>query len=98
MTDEEINGEYELETGNVILERFKDLDPDLIPGVLVNNHAPFTWGKTAGDAVHNAVVLEEVAKMTFRSFQLNPTTSMGQTLLDKHFLRKHGKDAYYGQK
>lgn len=98
MTDEEINGEYELETGNVIIERFKDLDPDMIPGVLVNNHAPFTWGKTTGDAVQNAVVLEEVAKMTFRSFQLNPTTSMGQTLLDKHFLRKHGKDAYYGQK
>ena len=97
MTEVEINGEYELETGNVIIERFKDLDPDMVPGVLVNNHAPFTWGKTVGDAVHNAVVLEEVAKMTFRSFQLNPTTSMGQTLLDKHFLRKHGKDAYYGQ-
>lgn len=97
MTEEEINGEYELETGNVIIERFKDFDPDMVPGVLVNNHAPFSWGKTAGDAVHNAVVLEAVAKMTFRSFQLNPTTSMGQTLLDKHFLRKHGKDAYYGQ-
>ncbi len=98
MTAEEIRGEYEFETGNVIIERFNELDPDRIPGVLVNNHAPFAWGKNADDAVHNAVVLEEVAKMTFRSFQLNPATSMGQILLDKHFLRKHGKDAYYGQK
>ncbi|MFA5326576.1 MAG: L-ribulose-5-phosphate 4-epimerase [Prolixibacteraceae bacterium] len=98
MTSEEIRGEYELETGNVIIERFEGLDPDRIPGVLVNNHAPFSWGKDADEAVHNAVVLEEVAKMTFRSFQLNPETKMDQVLLDKHFLRKHGKDAYYGQK
>jgi L-ribulose-5-phosphate 4-epimerase len=97
MTREEINGEYELETGRVIIERFKELDQDQVPGVLVNNHAPFTWGKNADDAVHNAVVLEEVAKMTFRSLMLNPETSMGRALLDKHFLRKHGKDAYYGQ-
>jgi L-ribulose-5-phosphate 4-epimerase len=73
------------------------LDPDSIPAVLVNNHAPFTWGKNADDAVHNAVVLEEVAKMAFRSFYLNPETIMDQVLLDKHFLRKHGKNAYYGQ-
>ena len=98
MTQAEIKGEYELETGRVIIERFRELDPDMIPGVLVNNHAPFTWGKNADDAVHNAVVLEEVAKMTFRSLNLNPQTSMDQVLLDKHFLRKHGKDAYYGQK
>jgi L-ribulose-5-phosphate 4-epimerase len=98
MTEAEINGEYELETGKVIVERFKGLDADMIPGVLVNNHAPFTWGKNADEAVHNAVVLEEVAKMAIRSFQLNPTTSMSQILLDKHFLRKHGKNAYYGQK
>lgn len=98
MTEEEINGEYELETGNVIIERFKGIDPDSIPGVLVNNHAPFTWGKDVADAVHNAVVLEEVAKMTFRSVHLNHDASMGQALLDKHFLRKHGKNAYYGQK
>ena len=98
MTEEEINGEYELETGNAIIECFKELDADMIPGVLVNNHAPFNWGKNADDAVHNAVVLEEVAKMAFRSFQLNPTATMEQTLLDKHFLRKHGKNAYYGQK
>lgn len=98
MTKEEIENEYELETGKVIIERFKDLNPDQIPGVLVNNHGPFSWGKDAGDAVHNAVVMEEVAKMTFRSLILNPNTEMDQKLLDKHFLRKHGKDAYYGQK
>lgn len=97
MMDEEIKGEYELETGNVIVERFKGLNPDFVPGVLVNNHAPFSWGTDPDNAVHNAVVMEEVAKMTFRSFQLNPNTEMSQTLLDKHFLRKHGKDAYYGQ-
>jgi L-ribulose-5-phosphate 4-epimerase len=70
----------------------------MLPGVLVNNHAPFSWGKNADDAVHNAVVLEEVAKMTFRSLILNSATQMDQVLLDKHFLRKHGKNAYYGQK
>ncbi|MGD9931603.1 MAG: L-ribulose-5-phosphate 4-epimerase [Mangrovibacterium sp.] len=97
MTDEEIKGAYELETGNVIVECFNNLNPDYVPGVLVNNHAPFSWGTDAHNAVHNAVVLEEVAKMTFRSLHLNPNTEMSQTLLDKHFLRKHGKDAYYGQ-
>ncbi len=98
MTKAEIEGEYELETGKVIIERFKDLNPDQIPGVLVNNHGPFTWGTSADNAVHNAVVLEEVAKMTFRSLQLNSETTMDQVLLDKHYLRKHGKNAYYGQK
>lgn len=97
MTIEEIQGEYELETGKVIIETFKDKNPDEIPGVLVNNHGPFTWGTDADNAVHNAVVMEEVAKMTFRSLQLNPETTMDQVLLDKHFLRKHGKNAYYGQ-
>ncbi len=97
MTTAEIEGEYELETGRVIVERFKDLDPDHIPGVLVNNHGPFAWGTDAANAVHNAVVMEEVAKMTFHSLQLNPETTMDQALLDKHFLRKHGKNAYYGQ-
>ncbi|MGE4587333.1 MAG: L-ribulose-5-phosphate 4-epimerase [Mangrovibacterium sp.] len=97
MTDDEIKGAYELETGRVIVECFDRLNPDEVPGVLVNNHAPFSWGTDAHNAVHNAVVLEEVAKMTFRSFQLNPATKMSQQLLDKHFLRKHGKDAYYGQ-
>lgn len=97
MKREEIENEYELNTGKVIVERFKDLNPDRIPGVLVNNHGPFTWGKNAGDAVHNAVVLEEVAKITFRALQLNPKAEMDQVLLDKHFLRKHGDNAYYGQ-
>jgi len=97
MTKEEVEGEYELETGKVIIERFKGLNPDQIPGVLINNHGPFAWGKDAENAVHNAVVLEEVAKMAFRSLVLNPETKMSQFLLDKHFLRKHGKDAYYGQ-
>lgn len=97
MTDEEINGSYELETGRVIVECFKGLNPDYMPGVLVNNHAPFSWGKDVHEAVHNAVVLEEVAKMTFRTVHLNPDAVMSRTLLDKHFLRKHGKKAYYGQ-
>jgi L-ribulose-5-phosphate 4-epimerase len=98
MTKAEIEGEYEKETGVVIVERFKNLNPDMIPGVLVNNHGPFSWGKNADDAVHNAVVMEEVAKMTFRSFTLNPSVTMDQILLDRHYLRKHGKNAYYGQK
>lgn len=97
MTKKEIEGEYELETGKVIVECFQGLDPDSIPGVLVNNHGPFSWGTDPHNAVHNAVVMEEVAKMTFRSLQLNPETTMDQVLLDKHFLRKHGKNAYYGQ-
>ncbi len=97
MTKAEIDGEYELETGKVIVETFKDLNPEQVPGVLVNNHGPFTWGTDADNAVHNAVVLEEVSKMAFRSFVLNPETRMDKELLDKHFLRKHGKNAYYGQ-
>lgn len=97
MTNAEIEGEYELETGRVIVETFKNLNPEQIPGVLVNNHGPFTWGTDADNAVHNAVVLEEVSKMAFRSFVLNPETKMEEELLDKHFLRKHGKNAYYGQ-
>ena len=98
MTQSEIEGEYELETGNVIIERFSNLNPDHIPGVLVNNHGPFAWGVNADHAVHNSVVLEEVAKMAFRSLILNPEATMEQGLLDKHFLRKHGRDAYYGQR
>ena len=97
MNKKEIEGEYELETGRVIVERFSNLNPDQMPGVLVNNHGPFNWGTDVANAVHNAVVMEEVAKITFRSLQLNPDTKMDQELLDKHFLRKHGKDAYYGQ-
>lgn len=99
MTREEIEGAYELETGNVIVERFADLDPNMVPGVLVHSHAPFVWGKDPHNAVHNAVVLEECAKMAARMQQINPETEpMDQTLLDRHFLRKHGVNAYYGQK
>lgn len=100
MTVEEIEGAYELETGHVIIETFRNenIDPMSIPGVLVNMHAPFCWGKNADDAVHNAVVTEEVAKMAYRSLVLNPELpSMDQALLDKHFFRKHGASAYYGQ-
>jgi L-ribulose-5-phosphate 4-epimerase len=99
MTEVEINGEYELETGNVIVETFKDINPDEIPSVLVHSHAPFSWGKDPNEAVHNAVVLEEVAKMNLQTYQLNPKVpSMDQVLLNKHYLRKHGSSAYYGQK
>ncbi|MBQ2690001.1 MAG: L-ribulose-5-phosphate 4-epimerase [Solobacterium sp.] len=101
MTPEEIAGEYELETGNVIVEEFRrrGIDPDQMPGVLVHSHGPFTWGTDAENAVHNAVVLEEVAKMAFLSRMINPQAErMQQELLDKHYLRKHGPGAYYGQK
>jgi len=98
MTEAEIQGAYEAETGHVIVERFADLNPDRIPGVLVKSHAPFAWGKNAHDAVHNAVVLEEVAKMALHAYALNPGLQpMDQALLDRHFLRKHGDNAYYGQ-
>ena len=98
MTDEEIRGEYEKETGKVIVETFMDTDPDAIPGVLVYSHGPFVWGTDAMNAVHNAVVMEECAFMDWHAMMLNPEKrSMQQTLLDKHYLRKHGKDAYYGQ-
>lgn len=100
MHDAEIRGEYELETGKVIVETFRNrgIDPNMVPGVLVASHGPFAWGKDADNAVHNAVVLEEVAYMNLFALQLNPQLpSMQQTLLDKHYLRKHGKNAYYGQ-
>ncbi len=97
MTDEEIKGEYEKETGKVIIETFEGKDPDAIPGVLVMSHGPFAWGKDAMEAVHNAVVMEEVAFMDFHAMQLSDYRGMQQTLLDKHYLRKHGKNAYYGQ-
>jgi L-ribulose-5-phosphate 4-epimerase len=98
MTVAEIQGEYEKETGTVIIETFKDKNPDAIPAVLVYSHGPFTWGSDAMDAVHNAVVLEEVAFMNFHTMMLEPEIPpMQQELLDKHYLRKHGKNAYYGQ-
>ncbi len=117
---EEVEQTYELNTGRLIVETFKkrNIDPSAIPGVLVKNHGPFVWGKTATEAVEHAIVLEEIAKMAFRTQVLLSTTtsapgyfgayraqarrqllrSMPQYLLDKHFLRKHGKNAYYGQK
>lgn len=98
MTEKEIQGAYEEETGNVIVETFKDIDPLYVPGVLVNQHGPFAWGKDPMDAVHNAIILEEVAMMAFNTLMLSPgLVSMDQALLDKHFFRKHGKNAYYGQ-
>lgn len=98
MTDAEIGGEYEKETGKVIIEAFKDSDPAAIPGILVHSHGPFSWGKNASEAVHNAVVMEEIAFMNYHVAMLSPSkTDMQQTLLDKHYLRKHGKNAYYGQ-
>lgn len=98
MTSEQIKGEYELETGNVIVKRFEGLEPDHTPGVLVRNHGPFTWGKTPAEAVYNAKVLEQCAHMAFVSLLLNPQTSMNPELVVKHYLRKHGAGAYYGQK
>ncbi|MCY6484674.1 L-ribulose-5-phosphate 4-epimerase [Clostridium aestuarii] len=98
LRDEEIAKKYEKETGNVIVETFEDKNVMDIPGVLVHSHGPFTWGKNSLDAVKNAVVLEEIAKMNYYTMSLNETTeSIQKTLLDKHFLRKHGKNAYYGQ-
>ena len=100
MTPEEIAGSYELETGNVIIETFRErrIDPDQVPAALVYSHGPFAWGKDAMNAVHNAVVLEEVAFMAFHAMALTPgLPPMQQELLDKHYLRKHGPGAYDGQ-
>lgn len=100
MTPEEIAGSYELETGNVIIETFRErrIDPDQVPAALVYSHGPFAWGKDAMNAVHNVVVLEEVAFMAFHAMALTPgLPPMQQELLDKHYLRKHGPGAYYGQ-
>ena len=98
MTPAEIGGEYEKETGTVIIEAFKGVDPMTIPAVLVKSHGPFTWGKDAAEAVHNAVVLEEAAFMNYHAISLNPQAErIQQALLDKHYLRKHGENAYYGQ-
>jgi len=99
MTPDEINADYEANTGQVIVERFKDLDPMQHPGVLVASHGPFSWGKDPHEAVHNAAILEYVAKLASETLRINPdTTPIQSVLLDKHFLRKHGSKAYYGQK
>ena len=99
MTSDEINGAYEWETGQVIIDTFANKSPDDIPAVLVYSHGPFTWGSDAQNAVHNAVVLEEVAFMSWHNQIMKPGIQpMQSDLLDKHFLRKHGANAYYGQK
>lgn len=98
MTEDEVKGNYEWETGNVIVKRFEGISPDDTPGVLVKNHGPFTWGKDAAEAVHNAVVLEQVAKMAFFAKSVNPSLTMNPLLIEKHYSRKHGPGAYYGQK
>ena len=98
MTKEEVEGEYELETGNVIVKRFEGINPDHTPGVLVKNHGPFSWGTSPANAVYNAKVMEHCAKMAYISFTLNPETTMNPLLIEKHYNRKHGPNAYYGQK
>ena len=100
LCEAEMKVDYELNTGRVIVATFQErgIDPAAVPGVLVSGHGPFAWGRNAEDAVHNAVVMEEVAMMALQTLQLNPSAPpIDQVLLDKHYLRKHGKDAYYGQ-
>ena len=98
MTEQEIAGAYEKETGKVIIEAFEGINADDVPGVVVHSHGPFAWGTDALNAVHNAVVMEEVAFMDWHAMILEPgLPDMQQCLLDKHYLRKHGKNAYYGQ-
>jgi L-ribulose-5-phosphate 4-epimerase len=98
LSAEEIAGDYELETGKAIHRAFEKVDPDVIPAVLVAGHAPFCWGPTAASAAHNAVILEYVAKMAYHTLLINAESSpLRRELHDKHFLRKHGRDAYYGQ-
>ncbi len=100
MTEAEVKGDYELETGNVIINTFasRGINPMHTPGVMVKNHGPFAWGKTPDEAVHNAVVMEQVAKMAFVAYQVNPHLTMNPLLVEKHYSRKHGPNAYYGQK
>jgi L-ribulose-5-phosphate 4-epimerase len=99
MTKEEIKSDYELNTGRVIVKRFAKIDPMQMPAVLVANHGPFTWGDSPADAVEAAVVLEQIAATAFGTVLINPDVNpISKVLLDKHYLRKHGKDAYYGQK
>lgn len=97
MTPQEIADNYELETGNVIVERFQELDPLAIPGVIVKSHGPFTFGRNVFDAVKNAVILEEVSMMAWHTLALNPEAKFMRELADKHYFRKHGDNAYYGQ-
>jgi L-ribulose-5-phosphate 4-epimerase len=98
LSPEEVKTGYELNTGKVIVETFKDIDASSVPGVIVNDHGPFTWGKNAEKAVHNAIVLEEVARMALLTHSIAGNDIIDKYLLDKHYLRKHGRNAYYGQK
>jgi L-ribulose-5-phosphate 4-epimerase len=97
LTTQEIEGEYEKETGKVIVETFSNINPLDIQGVLVHSHGPFSWGTDAGDAVHNAVVLEKVAQLAFFTKMIEKNPDFKNILLEKHYLRKHGPGAYYGQ-
>lgn len=97
LTEDEVNNGYERNTGLVITAALGDTDPLAVPGILVKNHGPFAWGKDAASSVYHAVVLEKVAEMAYRSLMLNPESEIKQYLLDKHYLRKHGANAYYGQ-
>lgn len=98
LTDREIAGEYEKETGKIICEAFSGRNPFDIPGVLVYSHGPFTWGENAEKSVENAVILEEIAMMAWHTLKLNPNVKFQSALADKHYFRKHGANAYYGQK
>ena len=98
LSSSQITSEYERETGVAICERFRSLDPDRIPAVLVAGHAPFCWGPSAGEAAHNAVTLEYIARMAYHTLVINAESQpLMRELHDKHFLRKHGQNAYYGQ-
>jgi L-ribulose-5-phosphate 4-epimerase len=99
LTEQEVKHQYELNTGNVIAETIGNADPNIIPGILVKNHGPFAWGKDAKNAVHNAVVLEKIAEMAYKTFFINPNVkAIADYILDKHYGRKHGNNSYYGQK
>ena len=101
MTRQEVEGQYELETGNVIVDEIlniRQINPDHTPAILVRNHGPFAWGTSPDNAVYNATVMEQCAKMAFVSFSLNPGLTMNPLLIEKHYQRKHGPNAYYGQK
>lgn len=99
LTKDEVESGYEKNTGKVIVERFKDLDPMSMPGVLVACHGPFCWGKGAEDSVKNSLMMEQIAEMALKTFQINPDVKeLPSYILNKHHERKHGKSAYYGQK
>ena len=100
LTEDEVKSDYELSTGKVIVEtiRERNIEPLAVPGVVVRNHGPFTWGKNADASVYHAVVMENVAEMALKTLLLNPNAEMAQYILDKHYMRKHGPNAYYGQK